>query len=202
MTGLISRGAVAIHSFLQPSSVFAHGALIGSWRGGIRVDPHWRGQFSHWRGVPGPRRIRKFQPVGEDVVTSDSEGPPFVGAVVSAPSTSGAHHDCRVGFKVRDDIRKRIRLTSARETHISEATPGEPIDDTNVLVLDLSGLGCSPRSGEKQMLRKSIQTKKVTQQDAPHLCTGPSRQLSPGHGSLESRPWFTSKSRTSLQSQC
>ena len=56
--------------------------------------------------------VRKFQPVGEDVVTSDSEDTTVVGAVVAAPSTSGAHHDCRVGFKVRDDIRKRMRLTS------------------------------------------------------------------------------------------
>ena len=38
--------------------------------------------------------------------TSDSEDTPLVGAVVSTRSTSGAHHDCRVVFEVRDDIRK------------------------------------------------------------------------------------------------
>ena len=169
----------------------AHGALIGAWReAGYGLRGTRIGEASN----PGPRRVRKFQPVGEDVVTSDSEDTPFVGAVVSAPSTSRAHH-CRVGIKVRDDIRKRMRLTSDRQTRVSEATPGESIDDTllDALELDLSGPGTGsdvPQgpvrinatqvdSDEEPLMRFA-----VTQQDAPHLCAGPSRQLSPGHGSF------------------
>ena len=89
---------------------------------------------------PGPRRVRTIQPVGEDVVTSDSEDGPFVGPVV-APCTHGVHHDFRVAFRVADDPRKRMRLMADRQTDVSEETTGEPTNDTllDALELDLSG---------------------------------------------------------------
>ena len=101
---------------------------------------------------PGPRRVRTIQPVGEDVVTSDSEDRPFVGAVV-APSTPGTHHDFRVAFRVWVDPRKRMRLTADRQTRVSEATTGEPINDTllDALEMDLSGprrTGCDVPEGQ------------------------------------------------------
>ena len=193
LTGLISRGAAAMKSYLQPSSV-AHmvHSLIGAWR---EAGHGSRGTRIGEASNPGLRRVRKFQPVGEDVVTSDSEDTPFVGAVVSAPSTSGAHHDCRVGFKVRDDIRKRMRLTSDRQTSVSEVTTGESIDNTllDALELDLSGLGTGSDVPQGQVRINATQVDSdeeplmrsaVAQQDAPVLCAGPSRQLSPDHGSF------------------
>ena len=65
LTGLISRGAAAMNSCLQPSSV-ARGALIGAWR-----------EAGRGTRIGGSENSR---PVGEDVVTSDSEDTPFVGA--------------------------------------------------------------------------------------------------------------------------
>ena len=161
--------------------------MARSW---IRVE-----RYPHWKASnPGPRRVRTIQSVGEDVVTNDSDDTPFVGAVVPAPSTPGAHHECRVGFKVRDDIRKRMWLTSDRQTRVSEATAGESIDDTllDALELDLSGPGTGsdvPQgpvrinatqvdSDEEPLMRFA-----VTQQDAPRLWAGLSPQ-SPGHGSF------------------
>ena len=136
--------------------------MIGAWR---EAGYGLRGTRIGEAANPGPRRVRTIQSVGEDVVTSDSDDTPCVGAVVPAPST--AHHDCRVGFKVRDDIRKRMRLTSDRQTRVSEATAGESIDDTllDALEVDLSGPGTGsdvPRGpGGEGMLRKSIQTKNL-----------------------------------------
>ena len=50
-------------------------------------------------------------------------------------------NDCRVAVRVRGDPRKRMLLTADRQTRVSEATRGEPIDDTllDALELDLSG---------------------------------------------------------------
>ena len=164
----------------------AHGALIRAWReAGYGLRGTRIGEASN----PGPRRVRTIQSVGEDVVTSDSDDRPFVGAVVPAPSTPGAHHDCRVGFKVR-----RMRLTSDRKTHISEATAGESIDDTllDALELDLSGPGTGSDVPQGAVRINSTQVDSdeeplmrfaVTQQDAPHLWAGLSPQ-SPGHGSF------------------
>ena len=115
----------------------AHGALIGAWR---EAGYGLRGTRIGEAPNPGPRRVRTIQSV-------DSDDTPFVGTVVPAPSTPGAHHDCRVGFKVRDDIRKRMRLTSDWQTRVSEATTGESIDDT---LLDWHRFRCSPRSRENK----------------------------------------------------
>ena len=72
----------------------AHGALIGAWReAGYGLRGTRIGEASN----PGPRRVRTIQSVGEDVVTSDSDDTPCVGAIVPALST--AHHDCRGGFQ-------------------------------------------------------------------------------------------------------
>ena len=127
-----------------------------------------------------PRRVRTIQPVGEDVVTSDSEDRPFVGAVV-APSTL-AHHDFRVAFRVEDDPRKRLRLMADRQTRVSEATTGEPINDTllDALELDLSGprrtgsddpegqvgINVTPVDSDEELLVRFA----ATQQDAFVLC--------------------------------
>ena len=129
---------------------------------------------------PGSRRVRTIQPVGEDVVTSDSEDKPFVGVV--APSTFGAHHDFRVAFRVRDDPRKRMRLTADRQARVSEATTGEPINDTllDALELDLSGprrtgsdapdgqvgINATPVDSDEEPLARFA----ATQQDAFVLC--------------------------------
>ena len=80
-----------------------------------------------------------------------------------------------------------MRLTADWQTRVSEATTG-----LNALGLDLSGLG---RTGsDVQKVRKNatqvdsdeepLVRFAATQEDAPVLCAGPSRQLSPGHGSL------------------
>ena len=102
-------------------------------------------------------------------------------------------HDCREGFKVRDDIRKRMRLTSDWQTRVSEATAGESIDDTllDALELDLSGAGTGSDVPQGPVRTNATQVDSdeellmrfaVTQQDAPRLWAGFSPQ-SPGHGS-------------------
>ena len=102
---------------------------------GAKID-----RFSGEEGGGSDLKVAKTQPVGEDVVTSDSEDRPFVGAVVAAPSHRG-HHDFR-----RDDPRKRMRLTADWQTRVSEATTGESIDDTLLHALELD-LSCPRRTG-------------------------------------------------------
>ena len=77
------------------------------------------------------------------MVTSDSQDRPSVGAVVAVPSTSRAHHDCRMAFRVRDDPYKRMRVTAVRQSRVSQATTVEPLVETllDSWEQDLSGQG-------------------------------------------------------------
>ena len=97
-------------------------------------------------------------------------------------------------IQVRDDIRKRMWLTSDQQTRISEVTGDDTLLD--IWELDLGpGTGSDVPQGQVRMNATQVDSDEeplmrsaITQQEAPVLCAGLSRQLS---------PWFTSKSRPS-----